>query len=93
MLVQNFHLVELQIPILVVALSQMQFIFGHLGVVLGQLLVHPGGVEEVLAHVVAVGQERHGAAAGAELQLIVEVGNGLDRCRCTSLYLPSLINV
>jgi hypothetical protein len=37
------------------------------------LLVHAGRVEEILAHEVAVGEQRHGAASWAELEFEVEV--------------------
>lgn len=60
-----------EVPVLVVTLGQVQLVLGHVGVVLSQLLVDTGRVQEVLAHEVAVGQQRHRPASGAELQLVV----------------------
>lgn len=68
----------LEVAILVVTLSQVEFVFGHVRVELGELFVDSCGVEEVLTHVVAVGEERHGATARTELEFITEVVDGLS---------------
>ena len=69
----------IEIPVLVVTLGQIQLVLGDLWVELRELLVDSGRVEEILAHVVAVGKEGHRSASGAELQLVAEVVDGLCR--------------
>ena len=44
------------ITILVVALSQVQLVLSNLRIKLGKLLVNSSGVQEILAHVVAVSE-------------------------------------
>ena len=43
-----------EVTVFVVTLGQVELVFGHVGVVFGKLLVDSGGVQEILAHVVAV---------------------------------------
>lgn len=59
------------------ALGQIEPVLGDVGVVFDELFVDPGGVGEVLRHIVAVGEEGHGPGPGAELELVVEVVDGL----------------
>jgi hypothetical protein len=82
-----------EVAILVVALREVEFVISDFGVELGELFVDAGGVQEVLAHVVAVGKEGHGAAAGAELQFVAQVVDRLGYTSPTSWYFASLIRV
>ena len=46
-----------EVAIFVMTLGQVKLVFGDLGIEFGELLVHTCRVEEVLAHVVAIGKE------------------------------------
>ena len=46
-----------EVAIFVMTLGQVKLVFGDLGIEFGELLVHACRVEEVLAHVVAIGKE------------------------------------
>lgn len=47
----------IEISIFVVTLGQVEFVVSNFWVELGELFVDSGGVEEILAHVVAVGEK------------------------------------
>lgn len=83
----------LEISIFVMALGQIQFVLGDFGVEFGELLVDSGWVEEVLAHVVAIGEKGHGSTPRAKLQFVAKVGDGLAYSTFTSWYLASLMRV
>ena len=83
----------LEISIFVMTLGQIQFVFCDFGVEFGELLVDSGWVEEVLAHVVAIGEKGHGSTPRAKLQFVAKVGDGLAYSTFTSWYLASLMRV
>lgn len=56
-----------EVPIFVVALSQIELVVSDFWVELRELFVDSSGVEEILAHVIAVGEKGHGSASGTEL--------------------------
>lgn len=45
------------IPIFIVALGKIEFVFGDFRVVFGKLFVDSSRVEEILAHIIAIGQK------------------------------------
>jgi hypothetical protein len=48
-----------EISVFVMTLGQIEFVLSDFWVKLGELFVDSGGVQEVLAHIVAVGEEGH----------------------------------
>jgi hypothetical protein len=46
-----------KITILVVTFGEVELIVGYLGIILGELLINPGSIGEILAHVVAIGKK------------------------------------
>ena len=45
------------ITIFEVTLGKIEFVLGYFRIVFGKLLIDSGGIEEILAHIVAVGKE------------------------------------
>lgn len=68
------------------ALCQVQFVLCDFWIEFGELFVYSSGVEEILAHVVAVGEEGHGSAPGAKLEFVAEEVDGLNGGGDTSWY-------
>ena len=68
----------IEITVFVVTLSEIQLVLSDLWVEFRELFVDTSRVEEVLTHVVAIGEKGHGSATGTELQLITEVVDGLS---------------
>jgi hypothetical protein len=67
----------IEIPILVVTLGEVEFVLGHFWVEFRELFIDSGRVEEILTHIVAVGEKRHRSASWAKLQLVAEEVDGL----------------
>jgi hypothetical protein len=76
----------IEISVFVMALGEVQFVLCDFWIEFGELFVDSGRVEEILTHVVAVGEEGHGSAPGAKLELVAEEVDGLNGISATSWY-------
>ena len=65
-------------------LGQIELVLCDFWVELGQLFIDSRGIQEVLAHVIAIGKKGHGSASRAKLKFITKVINGLNDQLITS---------